>query len=156
MKNTIVIEKNRNEVLALFPKAIAENKQLLLKKLDTEKFTLVSKEKYEKVNMVEKEHFFVSGRLMEDKGQTCIEYQIRANATFRVIFFMVIPLMVSPTLALGLFSKANTEGVAKGFVNVGIYCAIVVLSVCIGLFYDKNLRLKGDLQFRNFIEMLKK
>jgi hypothetical protein len=156
MYNTITIEKNISEVLTLFPKALAENKQLLLKKMTAEKFALVSKEKYEKVNMIEKEVFFVTGRFTEENGQTHIEYQIRANATFRIIFFMVIPLMVSPTLALGLSSKANTEGVANGFVNVGIYCAIIVLSVCIGLFYDKKLTLKGDLQFRNFIEMLKK
>jgi hypothetical protein len=155
MQNSVFLEKNITEVLAIFSKVVGKDKQLILKKLNGQKFELTSAAKYEKVNMMEKERYFISGQFVESDGKTHLNYTIRANATYRIIGFLILPLMSLPTLVLGLArTKAINEGASNGWLNVLIYSVIVILGGGICLFQDRKLRVEGERAFGNLIEKM--
>jgi chromosomal replication initiation ATPase DnaA len=153
MRNTIILDRKIENILPTFPKVIANEKWMKMKKMKGDKFELISTDKFE-VNMIEKEHYHVLGQLISSNNQTQINYKVRANDTFKILSF-VIPLMAFPTLLIGMMSaKSNTHDNSQFLPNIFIYLLIVFLSTSIFFYQDRKLRLKGDKHFRNLIKNL--
>ena len=130
MQDILILERKIENLLTAFPTVIAEERWLKMKKLKGFKFELVSMEKFEG-NMIEKEHYFISGQFIESNNHTQIKYKIRANATFKVASF-IIPLMAFPTLLMGMMGlKSGEQGNAKLLPNLYVFIALVFLSTSI-------------------------
>ena len=151
MKNTIIIAKEIGIVFSHFSKSILEDKQLILKRLNDYKFELKSVENLSNLNTIEKESYFIMGQFMDKGGQTEINYTVRANQTFRIVSFLIIPLMALPTLAPTLSAKTNVE--AK-WTSIVVYFGLIILSNVITFNQEKKLKLKGEKQFQSFIKKL--
>jgi hypothetical protein len=101
--------------------------------------------------MIEKESYYISGQFMDKGSQTEIKYTLRPNQTFRIISFLIIPLMALPTLVLSFSTKTNTESKWTGIV---VYFGLLILSNVITFNQEKKLKFKGEKQFQNFINKL--
>jgi hypothetical protein len=152
MENTIIIAKEIGVAFSDFSKNILEDKYLILKRLSGNKFELKSVDNYGNFNMIEKEDYYISGQLVDKGSQTAIKYTLRANVTFRILSFLIIPLMGLPTLALSLSNKINTESKSTGLV---VYFGLIILSNLITFVQEKKLKLKGEKEFQHFIKTLK-
>jgi hypothetical protein len=149
MKNTLILEKKLIDALDIFSKIMLEEKQMHLKKMQINRFELISEENFGNFNMLEKEDYFVSGQFVGwDKTKTCVQYKVRANSTFKVLSWLC-PFMALPTILVGLVGDKPTL-----WTNVLLYFGIVAISTSIFLYWDRQLRLKGEKQFKNLMQRL--
>ncbi len=149
MKNTIIIEKNIDEISSVFLENLEKNNQKQLKRLNEGKFEILSAKSFGTFSMIEKEHYFIKGQLNSVENCTQISYTVRANATFKILS-IVVPLMAFPTLFMGL--KGGNSSV---FVNSMIFVGVLISSTFFFLFQEKRLRLEGENDFKNLIKKLK-
>ena len=93
MENIIVVKRDMDLIIAMFPRIINKDKQMQIKRLEGRKFHLKSTDSFNKsLSLPEHEHYFVSGEFINYRYETHVKYKIRANSTFQLLAF-VVPLM---------------------------------------------------------------
>jgi hypothetical protein len=157
MENIIVIKRDMDLIIAMFPKIIKKDKQMLLKRLDGRKFHLKSIDSFNKsLALPEHEHYFVSGEFINYRYETHVKYKIRANSTFQLLAF-VVPLMALPTLVFGLMGDKSLPIYAtKALLSTVLYLILVGISTFVYFSQNKKLKAKGVLQFEELISNLEK
>jgi hypothetical protein len=158
VEKTIIIKQSMDELLALFPQVIEEDKQMALKRLNGWKFDLKSTDAFSKnLQMPEHQHYTVSGEFIRYRYETHIRYTVKANSLFQ-LFAWIVPLFALPTLLIGLMAfKTNPEkNLNVLLLNCAIYAALVGVSTFVYFSQNKKLVAKGEQQFKRLMKRLEK
>jgi hypothetical protein len=158
MEKIIIIKQSMDELLALFPKVVEEDKQMELKRLNGWKFDLKSTDAFSKnLQMPEHQHYFVSGEFIRYRYETHIRYTVRANSLFQLLAW-VVPLFALPTLLIGLMAFKSNPGKNLNILllNCAIYAALVGVSTFVYFSQNKKLIAKGEQKFKKLMKQLEK
>jgi hypothetical protein len=157
MEKIIVVKRDMDLIIAMFPRIIKKDNQMQIKRLDGRKFVLKSIDSFNKnLTLPEHEHYFVSGEFINYRYETHVKYKIRANSTFQLLAF-VIPLMALPTLVLGVMGdRLQPIYATKALVSIVVYLVLVGISTFVYFSQNKKLKVKGVLQFEELISKLEK
>jgi hypothetical protein len=155
MEKIIVVKRDMDLIIAMFPRIIKKDNQMQIKRLDGRKFVLKSIDSFNKnLTLPEHEHYFVSGEFINYRYETHVKYKIRANSTFQLLAF-VIPLMALPTLVLGVMGdRLQPIFATKALVSIVVYLVLVGISTFVYFSQNKKLKAKGVLQFEELISKL--
>jgi hypothetical protein len=161
MENIIVVKRDMDLIIAMFPRVIKKDKQMLLKRLNGRKFDLKSVDSFNKsLALPEHEHYFVSGEFINYRYETHVKYKIRANSTFQLLAF-VVPLMALPALIFvntgdKLQQILDPNYPTKALLSIVLYLVLVGISTFVYFSQNKKLKAKGALQFEELISRLEK
>ncbi|GEM_PF-5793306 len=150
MKNKIV-RHSLIKTQSLLEEKIQTRPLLVLRKLDSSSFHIVSKKNYGQLSMVEKGYYTVKGKIKAINQETQISYKVSPNSTFRT-FSIIFPIMFLPTLIIGSTS-GNTEKLLTNLLIYFLVCSLVILFL---LNQERQLKKKGELEFKAFLNLLDK
>lgn len=148
MKNKI-IKHSLIDAQALLKEIVQTRPLLVLKKLTSTNFHIVSKENYGQLSLVEKEYYTIKGKIKAINQGTQISYKVSPNATFRT-FSIIFPIMFLPTLIIGS-TVGNTEKLLTNLLIYVLVCGVVILFL---LNQEKQLKVKGEREFEVFLNLL--
>lgn len=149
MTNQLIISKPVTEVLAELEKTIDASKSLVPNRIDEKGFYLFSKKNYGAMSMIEKPYYNVKGRFEKQGDKTQIKYEVKGNATFRILSF-VLPIMFLPTVFMG------AAGGDKSYLMTGliVYLLVSAITVFWALSCEKDLRKQGESDFKAVLKKL--
>jgi len=146
-KKKIHTEKSPEEVSEKMKQQLKENKLLLSKQLNGERFKIVSQKNYGTLSIVEKEYYTIKGKFNKQDDQTEIAYQVKGNATFGMIS-TVVPLILLPIV---LYGAAGGDE-SNFFTCLITYFAMAGIVVFFSLNQERKLRSLGEKDFGAFLK----
>lgn len=126
-----------------------DHKDLLLVAFNEGKFIIRSQKDFGSLSTIEKEYYKVKGNITEMENNASINYEVKPNATFRTLLY-IIPLMLLPTIIIPLMgSKSNIlEGIILYLLIFGIVSFLLVRK-------ERSLKELGMRDFTAFLEEIK-
>ena len=146
MHQKIIIQSPKEKVKSNLESAILKSNALLLKRIDNTGFYFLSRKNYGTLSMVEKEYYRIKGKFKAIGDQTEITYEIKGNATYRILS-VVLPIMMLPTVFLS--ATGDKGNLINGLVIYLFLSGIAVLGL---LSREKKLVKMGENDFKRLLE----
>ncbi len=154
MKDALITNATEESFLTDFSNLIKDSVELKLKSISNGGFKIVSTSNFGGLSVIEKEKYFINGKLKTAGNKLVIDYTVRANSTFKTVA-IVLPIMSFPTLAIA-FSKVKplTGSVVTPLTNFAIYLLFNILSISFLMYKDYRLRKTGKKHFESIISKM--
>ncbi len=149
MTQQIIKRKSLKEIKESMEVAIQKSHSLILKNIDETGFHVLSRKNYGIMSMIEKDYYQIKGKFKKEDNQTTINYEVKPNATFRVLS-IVLPIMMLPTLIFGFIGE-DEGNILTGLLFYLLPTGLVVFWT---LYQEKNLKLMGEKDFELLLEKI--